>query len=72
MKTKIERTEANLSRSQERIKELESELESLQNNKNCTSMDLTLISGNVTALNNDIENKNVIITRLRQQVEWYE
>ena len=65
---KVERSEQNLARAQERIKELEDELEDIQIVGNCTAMDLTECSAQISALTVDLESRTNSIARLNNKV----
>ncbi|KAI6653598.1 Mitotic spindle assembly checkpoint protein MAD1 [Oopsacas minuta] len=72
LKVRVERSEQNLARAEERIKELEGELENIHNASNSNIMELTIANSQLSSLMIELESKTTSIARLQSKMEWLE
>ena len=68
LKVRAERSEQNLARTQERVKELEQELEDIQNVSNSNVIDLTASNSQISMLKVELESKTKFIAKLEGKV----
>ena len=68
LKVRVEQSEHNLARAQERVRELEEELESVQNVSNTNVIDLTESNSHISKLSLQLETNAKTITRLNRKV----
>lgn len=68
LKVRAERSEQNLARAQERLKELEQELEDIQNVSNSNVIDLTSSNSQISMLKVELESRTICISKLEERV----
>eukprot|EP00800_Vazella_pourtalesii_P000813 TRINITY_DN1069_c0_g2_i1.p2 TRINITY_DN1069_c0_g2~~TRINITY_DN1069_c0_g2_i1.p2 ORF type:complete len:534 (+),score=134.49 TRINITY_DN1069_c0_g2_i1:2015-3616(+) len=67
LKVRAERSEQNLARAQERLKELEQELEDIQNVSNSNVIDLTSSNSQISMLKVELESRTICISKLEER-----
>ena len=68
LKVRVERSEQNLARTQERVKVLEQEIEDIQNVSNSNIIDLTISNSQISMLKVELESKAKFIAKLEEKV----